>query len=83
MLDEVQRTPGGLERREPIAMCMVDGSEGTVKAFRRIASGVGYFDGKGKLVQREDDAGGGKGMAVRRRYWFESMGVPIGNLILV
>jgi hypothetical protein len=47
------------------------------------------FGEGGKLMEWIGDRGhdgdetGSAGMAVKRRYWFESMGVPIGNLILV
>ncbi|KAF2481217.1 glycoside hydrolase [Neohortaea acidophila] len=84
LLDVVQRTPSSLERRHLLAMCMVDGSDETVQALRRLATGVGSFDASGRFMQK---AGPGKlqraGLAVRRRYWFESMGVPIANLYLV
>ena len=84
LLDTVQTTPSGLERRHPIAMCMVDGRGETEEAFRRLASDVGAFDAKGKVVSRRNEQvveGGGVG--VKRRFWFESMGVPIGNLIML
>jgi hypothetical protein len=40
LLEEVQRTPGGIERRHPIAMVMVGGGE---VAYQRlsVAAGVG------------------------------------------
>lgn len=84
LLDTIQRTPSGLERRHPVAMCMVDGSEETVEALRRVARKVGAFDGKGRLAE-ELGAGAesGAGLAVKRRYWFESLGIPIGNLIML
>jgi hypothetical protein len=59
LLEEVQRTPGGIERRHPIAMVMVGGGE---VAYQRlsVAAGVG----------------------VVRRYFVESQGVRVGNLIV-
>ncbi|KAK4903163.1 hypothetical protein LTR27_000091 [Elasticomyces elasticus] len=89
LLDEVQRTPNGFERRNALAMVMVDGDEETVGVLRGAARGFGAFDEKGKFVELKQDGGGtgGKdgetGLGVKRRYWFESMGVPIGNLIML
>ncbi|KAK5678990.1 hypothetical protein LTS10_008645 [Elasticomyces elasticus] len=92
LLDEVQRTPNGFERRNALAMVMVDGDEETVGVLRGAARGFGAFDEGGKFVELKQDAEitGGKssggaetGMGVKRRYWFESMGVPIGNLIML
>jgi hypothetical protein len=92
LLDSVQKTPSGLERRHPIAMVMVDGREETKKSLRRLASafGVGFEEGQARiidLVNREDPKSetptSGTGMAMKRRYWFESMGVPIANLIVL
>ncbi len=37
--------------------------------------GVGEIGKEGKTMM--------PGMGVKRRYWFESMGVPIGNLIVL
>lgn len=118
LLDERQRTPAGIERRHPIAMTMVEGSEGVLAALRGAASVFAGFDEEGELVEEEisglggigekvavggggglrsgsgkESGGGGKtstttavmmpGVGVKRRYWFESMGVPIGNLIVL
>ncbi|KAK0274771.1 hypothetical protein LTR91_018634 [Friedmanniomyces endolithicus] len=94
LLDEVQRTPNGIERREPLAMVMVDGGEETVGWLRGAARSFGFFDEGGKLAEVKqgglsagvgDGEGedGRAGLAVKRRYWFESMGVPIGNLIML
>ncbi|KAK6390165.1 hypothetical protein LTR65_005765 [Meristemomyces frigidus] len=92
LLDEAQRTPGGLERRQGIPMVMVDGRAEVAGLFRRVATAVGYFDASGKLVvvEEEEEGGAGQkkgatgpGVGVKRRYWFESLGVPIGNLILL
>lgn len=117
LLDHVQKTPNGLVRPHPIAMCMVDGShiptvrygvnvaaegsrefpqEDAASLLKRVASVTGRFDASGKIqeVSRSSSSssrksGGvgagadmGQGMAVKRRYWFESMGVPIGNLLM-
>ncbi|KAK3631183.1 hypothetical protein LTR56_014887 [Elasticomyces elasticus] len=89
LLDEVQRTPNGFERRNALAMVMVDGDEETVGVLRGAARGFGAFDERGKFVELKQDgeSTGGKdsetGLGVKRRYWFESMGVPIGNLIML
>jgi hypothetical protein len=42
LLDEVQRTPGGIQRRNPIAMVMVDGGE-VVYQQLRMASRIGLM----------------------------------------
>lgn len=98
LLDEVQRTSGGFERRYPIAMVMVDGTTETVMAFRRASTASGAFDDNGRFVEDKivnsmnaksrqgekiDEQNMRPGLAVKRRYWFESMGVPIGNLIML
>jgi len=94
LLDEVQRTPNGIERREPLAMVMVDGGEETVGWLRGAARSFGFFDEGGKLAEVKqgglsagvgdgEGENGRAGLAVKRRYWFESMGVPIGNLIML
>ncbi|KAK5701206.1 hypothetical protein LTR17_022782 [Elasticomyces elasticus] len=89
LLDEVQRTPNGFERRNALAMVMVDGDEETVGVLRGAARGFGAFDERGKFVELKQDGestggqGSETGLGVKRRYWFESMGVPIGNLIML
>ncbi|KAK3725963.1 hypothetical protein LTR37_000111 [Vermiconidia calcicola] len=84
LLDEVQRTPTGLERRHAVAMVLVDGLAETEEVFLGMASAKGRFDeGSGKVVEVGETTGRGRGFAVKRRYWFESMGVPIGNLIVL
>lgn len=91
LLDEVQRTPNGLERRFPIAMVMVDGGGEVVEALRRIAGQSGGWDGRGRFVEVDGVGPGGSGsagrrgggLAVKRRFWFESNGVPIGNLVVL
>ena len=96
LLDEIQKTPNGILRPHPIAMCMVDGGhvpivrygvdngkqEDVAALLRRVASVEGWFDGiEGKFVGEEKvGAGTGMGMGVKRRYSFASMGVPIANL---
>ncbi|AEO53259.1 glycoside hydrolase family 47 protein [Thermothelomyces thermophilus ATCC 42464] len=59
LLDEVQRTPGGIQRRHPIAMVMVGGGEAVFRQLEA-ASRVG----------------------VVRRYFVESQGVKIRNIIV-
>jgi hypothetical protein len=92
LLDERQRTPAGMERRHGIAMMMVEGTAETVLVLRNSASVNAHVDENGQIV--EDIARQGvevgkdgkvlaPGMGVKRRYWFESMGVPIGNLIVL
>lgn len=86
LLDKAQKTSNGSERRRPLAMVMVDGSLQNMEMLKAVAGKVGGFDGKGRFVESEREGrenGGGGGMGVKRRYWFESMGVPIGNLIML
>jgi hypothetical protein len=81
LLDVKQRTPAGLERRNLIAMVLVDGSERTESGLKSAAKGFGKYDEHaGSVVEGTRDVDGG-GLVVKRRYWFESSGVPIGNLI--
>lgn len=60
LLDDVQYSPSGMLRQNPIPMIMVGGGEEMMGLLRR-ANGVG----------------------VRRRYYFRSQGVRIGNLIVL
>jgi hypothetical protein len=92
LLDERQRTPAGIERRHAIAMMMVEGTHETLGALRGASGVLAYVDDSGQIVEEiarpEVEVGKeGKvlipGMGVKRRYWFESMGVPIGNLIVL
>lgn len=92
LLDKPQLTPHGFERRHPLAMVMVDGSAETISHLKRVATAIGTFDERGKLAEARkasvgDGAGNkvhvGSGIGVKRRYWFESMGVPISNLLMV
>lgn len=92
LLDERQRTPAGIERRHAIAMMMVEGTSETVLALRGAAGVHALVDESGHIVEEITRQGveigkEGKvltpGMGVKRRYWFESMGVPIGNLIVL
>lgn len=84
LLEGVQKTPSGLERRHPIAMCMVDGGAQTVDALRRVSASSGYFDGRGKFIEQKLQYAQEKaGFGVKRRYWFESMGIVIGNLVVL
>ncbi|KAK3676772.1 hypothetical protein LTR78_003549 [Recurvomyces mirabilis] len=89
LLDQVQRSPSGLVRRDGIAMVMVEGDEETVRALKGAARKIGMFGEDGGLVVEDGEGvrgggvGGETGLAVKRRFWFESMGVPIGNLIVV
>nr|POE99410.1 er degradation-enhancing alpha-mannosidase-like protein 1 [Quercus suber] len=101
LLDRVQLTPSGLERREGIAMCMVDGTamaapsgnvaEGdsasrqlTIDLLRSAAAVIGGFDEYGELVEeRKAEHQDLARLGVKRRFWFESLGVPIGNLVML
>lgn len=60
LLDEPQRTPGGLNRPHPIPLIMVDGGPATIALLRRAAA-----------------------VGVRRRYYFKTQGLRIGNLIVL
>nr|OQO30755.1 hypothetical protein B0A51_02451 [Rachicladosporium sp. CCFEE 5018] len=80
LLDEMQRTPAGVERRVGIAMVMVDGNDEHVAALRSAACVVAKLDDDGSIIEDAREALG-TGLGVKRRYWFESMGVPIGNMI--
>lgn len=90
LLEERQKTPAGNERRHGIAMIMVEGSAETVQALRGAASVLARVDEAGQITEdaKKHTAGvtkNGKasvpGVGVKRRYWFESMGMPISNLI--
>ncbi|KAL2259712.1 hypothetical protein VTK26DRAFT_6514 [Humicola hyalothermophila] len=59
LLDEVQRTPGGIQRRNPIAMVMVGGGE---VAFQQLKAATA--------------------IGVVRRYFVESQGVRVRNIII-
>ncbi|KAF2201001.1 seven-hairpin glycosidase [Delitschia confertaspora ATCC 74209] len=60
LLDEMQHTPSGLPRHNPIPLIMVGGGEDTMDMLRKA-----------------------KQVGVRRRYWFMSQGVRIGNLVIL
>jgi len=76
-----------------VAMCLVDGSAQTAGILSRAAQGFGSWDGQGMFVERGDGADDadassigtskGVGFAVRRRFWVESLGVRIANLVLL
>lgn len=92
LLDEVQKTPSKLERRNPIAMVMVDGRKETRDALLRIANGLGTESAGGDprvadLTSNEAKPSKapspGTGLGVKRRYWFESLGVPIVNIFVI
>jgi hypothetical protein len=74
-----------MERRNGVAMVLVDGGMETEGVLWRIATGRGRFDGTdGRIIEFEKVDGSFRGgLVVKRRYWFESMGVPIGNLIML
>lgn len=60
LLDDIQYTPTGMLRPNPIPMIMVGGGEETMTLLKRA-----------------------KGVGVRRRWYFKSQGVRIGNLIVL
>ncbi|KAF2274339.1 seven-hairpin glycosidase [Westerdykella ornata] len=60
LLDEIQYTPAGLPRPNPIPLIMVGGGDETIALLRR-----------------------SQGVGIRRRYFFSSQGVKIGNLIVL
>ncbi|WPJ57471.1 hypothetical protein SMAC4_04988 [Sordaria macrospora] len=59
LLDQVQKTPGGLVRRNPIPLVMVGGGEMTYETLKRA-----------------------KGVAVGRRWFLESQGRRVRNVIV-
>ncbi|KAK5165842.1 uncharacterized protein LTR77_008765 [Saxophila tyrrhenica] len=93
LLDEIQRSPKGLVRREGLGMVLVGAA--AEEALRAVAGGGGWDDGGGEMVEMERKEGGrgklgdkegkveGRSMGVKRRYWFESQGVRIGNLVML
>lgn len=96
LLDEVQKTPNGILRPHPIALCMVDGghvptvrygadngkTEDVASLLRRVSSVVAAFDDDEsvKVSEVKREKGSSSGIGVKRRYSFASMGVPIANL---
>jgi len=89
LLDERQMTPAGFERRHGIAMVMTEGSDGAMEALIGAATVIGEIGADGEIIEERVEnvpfegvaKGKGRGLGVKRRFWFESMGVPIGNLI--
>lgn len=86
-LDEIQRTPKGLVRRYPIGMVLVDGDLETESALRALSTATGRWGGeRGQFIEDKSitaSRGTSAGLVVKRRYWFESQGVLIGNLIML
>lgn len=82
LIEEKQTSPSGFERRHGIAMVMLSGTEEIVRALRSLATTHGTLNSHGSLEERHiSRVGHNTGIGIKRRYWFESMGVPIGNLI--
>jgi len=81
LLDQEQLTPNGFVRRYPIAMVMVDGTPETIGGLKAAAAAIARFDDRGKMVEANMGTVGGA-LGVKRRYWFESMGIPIANLVM-
>lgn len=89
LLDERQKTPAGFERRHGVAMVMVEGNDGATEALVGAATVVGEVHGDGEIVEDRLEngpfegiaKGRGKGLGVKRKFWFESMGYRIDNLI--
>lgn len=91
LLDEKQRTPAGLERAREVGAVMVDDLNGGVgRVFGRAASarggwraaegGVGDGEDRDGEWWEEQGRGNAGAMGGKRRFWFESLGVRIGNL---
>ena len=74
MLDEPQRTPGGLLRHHPIPMVMVEG----VVERQEERAGLGA-----RSESLYDIFSRAKAVGLKRRYWVHSQGVPISNLIVL
>ena len=71
-------------RKTPLAMLMLDGNAQVQEMFRRAASSSGTFDERGVFMEHKHKRTDmGMGLGVKRRYWFESQGVVIGNLVMV
>ncbi|QIW98738.1 hypothetical protein AMS68_004256 [Peltaster fructicola] len=79
LLEEKQTTPSGLERRYGIPMAMVNGSPDVVAALEAAAMTIAWYDKDGVLQEQHQERLA-SGLGIKRRYWFESMGIPIGNL---
>ncbi|TKA76941.1 hypothetical protein B0A49_02729 [Cryomyces minteri] len=95
-LDVVQKTPAGLERRHGIAMVLAGGGQRTWELFRK-AAGVkagteeelGGEEGKARGEDGDGKEEGAKarepgtrgGVGVQRRFWFQSQGLRIANLV--
>lgn len=76
LLDEPQLTPSGMKRIHGIPMVLVDGGAGTWEALLKCSSrGGGQSRGQGG---RQDGR-----IGIRRRYWYESQGIRIGNLFVI
>lgn len=77
---ERQRTPGGLERVREVGMVLVAGGDAGI--LERVAGTRGGWRGSnGEEWWEERGEGTMKGrMGGRKRVWFESLGVRIGNL---
>lgn len=90
LLETLQVTPSGVKRRHPIPVVMVGGGRKTWDVLERAAMGTGaQVDGQIVEVKGAD---GGKpgdegyiergGVGIRRRYWFESEGIRVANLLV-
>ncbi|RMY82709.1 hypothetical protein D0861_07765 [Hortaea werneckii] len=86
MVDASSETVGDAFRRAAKGRGGFDG-EGGFWEEGSIGDGGGGGGGGQDGLRGSDGGsaggGGGGGLAVKRRYWFESLGVPIGNLIML
>ena len=87
-LHEIQRTPAGLPRPSPIPLVLVGGGDETMRLFRGVGAVVGGEDGHADVdvdvdVDVDQPVLAAKGVGFRRRWFFESLGVRIGNLVVL
>ncbi|KAF2716145.1 glycoside hydrolase family 47 protein [Polychaeton citri CBS 116435] len=83
LLDKEQKSFNGVDRRVGIPVVMVDG-RAEVRRMLRCAAGqgnTGHFDENGEVMVLSE-VGQGGGLGVKRRYWFESLGIVVGNLLM-
>ncbi|KAF2862619.1 glycoside hydrolase family 47 protein [Piedraia hortae CBS 480.64] len=83
LLEGQQLTPNGQVRQYPIALAMTDGRDETIAAFRNASVGVGSVQNNKITIQPTKVSGKEPAFGIRRRFWFESLGVRITNLYLL
>lgn len=93
LLDRAQVSSKGNPRRTLIPLVLVGGGDETWDLFERAASAVGRVrDGRIVVERRDEGASKGakgkkgkeerSGLGVKRKFWFASQGVRIGNLFV-